>query len=197
MTSITEQFKVALPEGSSPSGRWSIEKFDVVPSLGSLYYALQGRPVDPGTYTRLMRGKTVVMSDTPAEIYDALDFYLATKAICDVQSNRRVLIHGLGMGCTIKMALEAGAESIDVVEIDKELIDFIMPHYPNPRITVHHHDCLSKAWPPNTKWSVVWHDIWDTICDDNLPDMKRLHRRFGSRTQWQGSWARELLGRWS
>jgi hypothetical protein len=61
------------------------------------------------------------------------------------------------------------------------------------RLTIHHGDALTYKWPVGTRWTVAWHDIWDTICEDNLPDMNRLHRRFGRRVDWQGSWCRDLI----
>ena len=49
--------------------------------------------------------------------------------------------------------------------------------------------------PRGMKFTVVWHDIWNHICSDNLPDMHKLHRKYGRRTDWQGSWARHLCER--
>lgn len=40
----------------------------------------------------------------------------------------------------------------------------------------------------------MWFDVWDEICPTNLPEMKRLHRRFARRKRtretYVGSWAR-------
>lgn len=35
----------------------------------------------------------------------------------------------------------------------------------------------------------VWHDVWDELCTDNLPQMHRLHRR----SDWRGSRSRSFL----
>jgi hypothetical protein len=40
---------------------------------------------------------------------------------------------------------------------------------------------------------VAWHDVWANICEDNLPLMARLHRRYGRRVNWQGSWSKEVV----
>jgi len=54
-------------------------------------------------------------------------------------------------------------------------------------------DCFTWKPPKGERWNVVWHDVWDTICTDNLPEMSKMHRRFGRRCDWQGSWCRERL----
>lgn len=35
--------------------------------------------------------------------------------------------------------------------------------------------------------------IWPEIVTTNLPEMTRLHRKYGRRVGWQGSWCREQL----
>ena len=47
--------------------------------------------------------------------------------------------------------------------------------------------------PKGIRYSVVWHDIWPDLCEDNLKEMGTLHRRYGKRCDWQGSWGKELL----
>jgi hypothetical protein len=56
-------------------------------------------------------------------------------------------------------------------------------------------DALTMKWPPHTRWNIAWHDIWPSISRDNLPEMKYLHRSYGHRVLWQGSWSRELIKR--
>jgi hypothetical protein len=43
------------------------------------------------------------------------------------------------------------------------------------------------------RFGAIWHDIWDSICEDNLDQMKTLHRRYGRRCDWQGSWGRDTI----
>lgn len=52
---------------------------------------------------------------------------------------------------------------------------------------------LTIKWPTGTYWDVAWYDIWPEITSDNLEGMKRLHRSYGRRVGWQGSWARSLI----
>jgi len=126
------------------------------------------------------------MSDTPAEIRDHVPF-IGT-------SYGRVLITGLGLGMVAQACLKRReVKSVTVIELEQDVIDLVGPHYLSkwPNLEIWHGDALTMKIKPNTKWDVAWHDIWPTICADNLPTMKRLHRRFGGRiVAHQSSWAR-------
>jgi len=178
-----EKYKVNLPEGSK--GPWKIEKF-VVPekSIEQMRVLWQGRDLDPGTYTRLLHEKRgLVMSDTPAEIGDCMEIILYAKG--------RVLINGLGLGMVVKALLQnEEVHHIDVVEIDKDLIDLVGSHYKDPRLTIYHADAFEFKPKKGERWDYVWHDIWDNICADNLEGMKKLHRKYGRRCKKQASWCR-------
>lgn len=145
-----------------------------------------GRGVVPAgaAITSLYRGGTLVMSDTPDELDDLYPLF--------VRSPRgRVLVNGLGLGCVVRGLLAHPAvEHVDVVEISADLIALVGPQVADPRLEIHHGDAYTYRWPPGTRWDVAWHDVWDTISADNLPEMARLHRRYGGRVRWQGSWCR-------
>ncbi len=128
------------------------------------------------------------MSDTPAEFQDHLSFWAAVRL-----RRGHVLIHGLGLGCAVRMALQAGAHHVTVVELDPDLIDHVGPHLDPERVRLIQGDAFTYRHPVGSGWSVVWHDIWDTLCTDNLPLMMTLHRKFGGRCGWQGSWSRGYL----
>lgn len=182
-----EEYLVDLP--NMAKGNWKIEKFEVPEmSMERLYFAMQGRPVDPGFYTRLSYNGQVVMSDTPAEIRD--HFSIISRA------SGRVLLHGLGIGMVLKAILrKSEVTAVDVVEKSVEVLEMVRPYYSDRRVTYHLADALTKVWPRGVRWDIVWHDIWDTISEDNLGGMKLLHRRFGRRCDWQGSWGRAWLNR--
>lgn len=185
----TAKYRVDVPEGVS--GEWSVSRFTVSEQdaaytrmRAALNPRERGREVPAGTYTQLRRGRTLVMSDTPAEIMDHLDFIHAATG--------RVLIHGLGLGMVLKAVLaKPDVTHVDVVEISEDVIRLVAPSYADPRVRIRHGDALTYRWPVGFSWDAVWHDVWDNICGDNLPSMKTLHRRYGKRTRWQGSWARE------
>jgi hypothetical protein len=192
MTNWYSKYKVEVPEGAS--GMWRVERFEVSETdaaFSRIRAAATGREraVPAGVYTRLMRGPVLVMSDTPAEIRDHLEAIR--------RASGRVLIHGLGLGMVLKAVLaKPEVTRVDVVEKSEDVIRLVVPTYEvDPRLHIHHGDAFTFRFPPTERFDVVWHDVWDSICADNLPEMATLHRRYGRRTHWQGSWAKELCAR--
>ena len=193
MSNYTSKYKVSVPEGVS--GKWRVERFTVTEEAAALERIRSifngGRGVPAGTYTRLTRGGEVVMSDTPDEISDHLH------AIH--RAHGHVLINGLGLGMVLQAVLrKPEVERATVVDNSADVIALVGPHYQamfGDRLTIIEADALEYKPPKGSRFGVVWHDIWDGICSDNLPDMKALHRRYGRLTEWQGSWGRELAER--
>ena len=185
-----QNLKAVVPEGQH--GEWRVEQF-VIPedetdlyNMRLLFSGYGSRRVKPGTYTRLIRGHMFdpMMSDTPAEIRDCLPLFRALE-----NHGGRVLMNGLGLGLTVQAALSLPTvEHIDVVEIESDIISLVAPHYSDPRLTIHEGDALTYKFPKGTRWNVVWHDIWPSICGDNAEAMGRLNRRYGRRCNWQGAW---------
>ena len=182
------QYKVNVSEGTS--GKWAVQKFIVHENdPGLLYYAIHGRPVSPGTYTKLVSRDSYdpVMSDTPAEVSD--HFPIIHRA------TGRCLINGLGLGVVLKALLnQPSVTHVDVVEIEQDVINLVWPTYQNDsRACLHHADAFTINWPKGTRWDCAWHDIWPSICTDNLPEITRLKRKYASRVAWQGAWVEHLL----
>jgi hypothetical protein len=187
------QWKVALPLGVC--GEVSIRRMVKGPpspleEVRALYREM-GRLVPEGEYTCLYRGEQVWMSDTPDEIRDQRGV-LGAMSLPDVKS---VLIGGLGLGISVKMALaQPHVERIDVVELDADVIQLVGEHYAtDPRVHLHHADVLAIKWPVGTHWDVAWFDIWPSICTDNLDDMAKLNRSYARRTGWKQSWMEPTL----
>jgi hypothetical protein len=190
-----DKYKVDVPEGTK--GPWTVERFTVT-EQDTLVFNMRatfkpgGRTIRPGTYTRLMRAGSwdnPIMSDTPAEIRDHLRFIGWARG--------DVLITGLGLGVVLQAVLnKPDVRRVTVIEIDQDVIDLVAPHYAArfpDRFEVIHGDALTLKIRPGRKWDCAWHDIWPSVCSDNLPTMKRLHRRFGRRVcDFQGSWCREM-----
>ena len=173
--------KVSLP--AMAKGPWKIERFKVdAPDFHSM---LRGRGVPVGEeFTRLMRGRTVVMSDTPAEMRD--HYYAVEKA------KGSCLINGLGIGMVLKAVLKnPEVTDVTIVEVSQDVIDMVAPHYSDERVTFVCADALAYQPPKGKRYQMVWHDIWDYICGDNLAQMHALHRKYGRRSNWQGSWCRD------
>jgi hypothetical protein len=156
-----------------------------------------GRFTPAGTYTGLFHKKSIVMSNTPDERRDHSEPVYQAR-----HRGGHVLLNGLGLGWVAAEILShEKVERVTVVEIEPDVIWLVGPSLNDAfgkRVKIVHGNAF--AYPdqliPGTRFSVVWHDIWSDICADNLPEMTKLHRRYGRRCDWQGSWARHLCERW-
>ncbi len=187
-----ELARVDVPEGEY--GAWRIRRI-TVSEKDSDFDRLRavigghGRFTPAGTYTQLLQRGAIVMSDTPDEIRDHAELFF--------QARGQVLVHGLGIGCLIGPVLaKPEVEHLTVVELDPGVLKLVAPHYrkryPRKRLTILQGDSFTWQPPKGVRYGAVWHDIWPTICTDNLEAMGKLHRRFGRRADWQGSWSKEL-----
>ena len=121
------------------------------------------------------------MSDTPDEKRDHYEIVNRAKG--------HVLINGLGLGMVLAAVLKKQeVERVTVVEIDADVISLVGPHFHNDRLVIIQSDAFTYKPPKGEIYGAVWHDIWDSICDDNLSEMTKLKRRYGRRTIWQGCW---------
>lgn len=206
---LYERYRVAVPEGTA--GPWRVERFFVTlhdSRMSQLRATLNpqrnDRSVSPGWHTGLYHDtRGVIMSDTRSEVIE----HMAAIDRIQRHTTQRVLLNGLGLGMILRCALaQQHVRWVDIVEWDHDVIGLVQPHYeeldyqlqraygiqhPEPRFKVHHANAFTYAFPPGTRWNVCWHDIWDRISSDNLPGMELLHRRYGGRCGWQGSWARD------
>jgi len=188
MKNYYEKYKVAVPTGES--GDWVVDNFTIEEhDIKALSYALHGRPIPPGTYTRLMRKGAFdpMMSDTPAEIRDHLGFIYEARGRC--------LLNGLGLGVVLKAILEKPEVThVDVVELEQDVINLVWPTYKDgSRVTLYHADAFTIQWPKETRWDCAWHDIRESLCTDNLLGVAKLKRKYGHKVQWQAAWAEDLL----
>lgn len=195
LTRTDDAMTVAVPEGES--GNVRIKRFTVSDSDAAIHRIRNaGRAVRTGTYTGLYRNGHLWMSDTPAEKRDHWPPLWAAQR----HGARRALVNGLGLGMVVAALLHVDSiDHIDVVEIDADVIALVGPHYEalaaerGKTITIHRADAYAIRWPAGLTWDIAWHDVWRDLCTDNLPGMAKLHRRYGRRVQWQGSWARDLV----
>jgi hypothetical protein len=176
--------QISISEGIC--GDWSISKFVVGDKEAmSSMFAYRSRYVPKGTYTKLChKVRGVVMSDTPAEMRDhSYAVYKATGS---------VLINGLGIGMVLKNILaKPDVTDVTVIELEQDVIDLVAHHYQDPRLTIICADAYEWKPPKGKRYNMVWHDIWDAICSDNLKLMEKLHRKYGRICDWQGSWGKE------
>ena len=95
----------------------------------------------------------VVMEDSIVELRQHLPIWLRGRG--------RVLITGLGLGCVVRGLLaNPDVEHIDVIEIDRGILDVIGPEFADEaRVNLIHGDALEH--PVNgERWDFAWHDIW-------------------------------------
>lgn len=189
----TEIPNVDVPDGVS--GNWRVETFTVSEKDVQLHNmccafkpGMGRRTIRAGTYKRLMRGGEVIMSDTDAEKWDHFSAVQNAKGI--------ILLNGLGLGMVLNACLlKPEVERAFVVENSGNVIQLCRDHYQTKfgsRLVIVQADAMDYPPPKGVRFGMVWHDIWDNICEDNLPQMSTLHRRYGRRADWQGSWAKEL-----
>ncbi len=178
--------KTTIPEGTQ--GDWQISRFTISEkdakffNMHATFRGYGSRSVQPGTFTKLTRNGHTVMSDTRAELRD--------HAIPVYEAKGQVLINGLGLGIVVEACLrKPEVEHVTVIEISADVIALVKPHLENDRLTIIHADALTWK-PPKMVYDMVWHDIWSDICTDNWKTMTKLHRRYGRRSKWQGSWCR-------
>jgi hypothetical protein len=190
-----EAMTVTVPPGLA--GGVEVRRFAVTEQESTRsYLGGRGRGVRPGTYTGLYRRGYLWMSDTPDEKRDHLPILNRVRHL----GAERVLVNGLGLGMVVAALLACETvQQIDVVEIDPEVIALVGPHYEATAATagktlaIHQGDAYAIQWPAGTQWDCAWHDVWPDLCTDNLPQMATLHRRYGRRVKWQGSWGRSYL----
>lgn len=172
------------------SGPWRIQAFRVSEQESEMTLARAkitgaiNEFVPTGNYKRLVREETVVMSNTPMEIRTNRAFIHRAKG--------KVLINGLGLGMVLSAILEKPEiESVTVVEASEDVIKLVGPSFcDDSRVRIVHACAFEYQPEQGTFFDAVWHDIWDEISDENLPEMHKLHRKYGQRANWQGSWAR-------
>jgi len=176
--------KINVPNGVS--GDWSVETFDVKQDELSERMSMMkyGRGVPSGTYKKLMRNNTVVMSNTPDEIRDFMGFVRKAEG--------SVLVNGLGIGVLLKALLDKKEiTKITVIEKSEDVINLVASTYlKDDRVDIINADAFEYKPPKGERYNAVWHDIWDYICGDNVEEMKKLHRKYGRRADYQESWCR-------
>ena len=184
-----------IPEGRSND--WSVEHIVVSEddakrdAMRALISSQLGRYTPAGTYATLKRRGAIVMSATPDEVRDLRPVRLNAQG--------HVLITGLGLGCAVCAAFgRAETERVTVIEISPDVIRLVGPTLQTAfdgRLTIIEADALTWRPPNGDRYGYVWHDIWDNICADNLPEMMKLKRRFGRRTRAQECWCEHLCRR--
>lgn len=181
---------VTAPDGKR--GPWTIDTFEIKDDHQMMMFNLRvvraGNPdlvVKPGVYRRLSHeDRGVIMSNTPMEVLTARPAY--------DYATGHVLVNGLGLGMVIEGLLsKSDVKSITVVELDPKVIALVGPTVKrDKRVKVVRADAEAFEPPSFMFYDYVWHDVWDTIDDDNLPQMDRLMAKYRKISMLQGCWSR-------
>jgi hypothetical protein len=187
------QWQADMPEGQV--GEWRVERYTVTPDEAQhdrMMAMIKGRQrcVPAGTYTRLVRGGTLVMSDTPDEARDHREAVRRATGEC--------LVFGLGLGLVVEAMLQRREVwGVTVVERASEVIALVAPTLQarwGTRLVVIEGDALTYRMAREAgrgpHFGVVWADIWDAICVENLPSMAALRRYWCPRAGWMDCWCR-------
>lgn len=176
--------EIEVPDGIV--GDWKVETFEVQDRELSQMISMMktGRGVPAGKYKALKRNGDIIMSNTPDEIRDFWRF------VCRAKGS--ILVNGLGLGVLLKALLnKPEITDVTVIEKSEDVIKLVGETYrKDKRVTIIHADAFDYQPPKGKRYNAVWHDIWDNICSDNLEEIKRLHRKYGRKTDYQESWCR-------
>jgi hypothetical protein len=161
---------------------------------------LNGRMVPPGKYTCIYEQHEegparLWMSDTPAEVLGHYEFVKA--------AHGRILVLGLGLGAVVQHLLRKRCvTSIDVIELNSDVIELVSPFINDPRLRIYQGDGLQvrPSQIGGGEWDVMFADIWPRIDGENLPDMIRIRKKYRRLTkrifQWEESWVKEMTDLW-
>ncbi len=191
-----DKYKVNVPEAAI--GDWKIEHVIVSDEdekggrMRACNPSSMGRFVSAGRYTMLYNKGALWMSDTRDEIKDHMSPIYEAKRV-----GGHVLINGLGIGMVAgAIAALENVTKVTIIENSPEVIALVGPSLTEKfgsKIEIIEADAYEFKPPKGVRYTVVWHDVWIDLCTDNLDEMAKLHRKYGRRTEWQGSWGKELL----
>lgn len=198
MTFDRSRWRACIPVASS--GRFFIRRAEInekTLALGLLRGVLDdmGRTVTmliredliPGYETADMdadpSGFTVVMSDAAVEVEESRWVWENARG--------RVLINGLGLGLTVRMALDRPEVTrVDVVELHPDVARLVLPSLPeDPRLCLYLGNAYGMTWEPGDRWDVAWHDIWDYPDGEKTREgVEQLRRMYDGRAAVQNDW---------
>ena len=186
---LAEHLKVKVPLGVS--GDVEIRKFRFTDKT---LWPRPGERPKAGEYTELRLAGETWMSDMPNEIHEQIAFI---HALNRAPRDSRILICGMGLGVVLNCALlMLHRGPIDIVENNADVLALVQPFYEEQAriadVEVRFHLASAYTWQfaPDARWHIGWIDIHRDIIETNLPDIERLHAKYGPRCVWLDSWSR-------
>lgn len=192
MSIFEDMVKVLRP---GQLGVATIKHVNVTPDA-VLMAAIRREYLREGSFAQLFVDGELMMSDTPDERRSNRDVVQAAKG--------HVLIAGLGIGMVLVPILaKESVLSVTVIEKYTDVITLVEPQLRRKlpatsvaKLIVIHADIFTW-WPPTgTKYNTIYFDIWPSIVEDNLEEMRVLHRRarrYRALDAWVESWERKTL----
>jgi hypothetical protein len=140
-----------------------------------------------GGYVRMHVRGELMMSDTVFERHTNSEFINAAKG--------NVLIAGLGIGMVLHNILDKPEVTrVTVVEINKDVITLVGAKFQHEKLTIVNGNIFT--FNTQEKYDAIYFDIWPTISQDNLEDMRKLHIKFRFKKNegaYVDSWMRTFL----
>lgn len=148
-----------------------------------------------GKHIRLFVDGEMMMSDTNMERISNEEFVR--------NANGRVFIAGLGIGMIIhnlKEKIDSG-EVTEVVVMEKyqDVIDLVSPYIEGLPVKYVCEDVLTYKPSKDDVFDTIYFDIWATIGEENLDEIKMLHNRWKNKKNksnprsWMDSWMKKYL----
>lgn len=146
-----------------------------------------------GEYIKMSVNGELMMSDTPMERRTNIQFI--------DNAHGAIMIAGLGIGVILEnlipLCKSGRVTNIVVYEKYQDVIDLVAHRYVDKLpLEVRCEDIMEYRPPKEEKYDTLYFDIWPTITEDNLKDIRILHNRWKSHKKegaWMGSWMADFL----
>lgn len=152
--------------------------------------ALNKQPLNREKYCRLFVENRLMMTDA--------EFERATNTKVIQRAKGNVLIAGLGIGLILDPIIDK-ASSVTVIEKNADVIKIVAPAFPS--VNVIHADIFDWRPKRNSRYDVIYFDIWPEIYRGDLKQALQLQKKFArylKKGGYMASWceiALKALGR--
>lgn len=101
-----------------------------------------------------------------------------------------ILLGGLGMGYLVKRLLEKSkVTDITVIEINKDLIDFISSLVDDNKVTIINQDIFTWKCPKEKHYDYAFYAIWKSIFQKGMNnDINNIKNRYKDSISYQEAW---------
>jgi len=137
-------------------------------------------------YTYLVEANDPELWELMDDSSETLSFYEDFLAVVTGD----VLLCGLGLGCLIRGLLTCDhVTSIDVMELEQDIIDLVGPYYQDPRVNIVQGDGMTYEWPEGKRWNTAFFDAFPNVAQLSK-NYSTIEERFWLRVDQLGCFAR-------